>query len=137
MVGVDIRCRSQPDTTPMPTRDDAICASKASEVDRIQNAKPKSPPIRAPCFGKMGYTFCHQDDEDPDEISRIYMGYCKNDRNYCKEKDDSEPMMGYISMKPFGAALSNSSSLIEYEKNNAKCISEWVGGMVNMTMRMK
>ena len=118
----------------MPPRDDAICASKAPEVDTIQNAKPKSPPIRAPCFGDVGYTFCHQDDEDPDEISRIYMGYCKNDPNWCRVPDDSEPMMGYISMKPFGAALSKSSSLTEYEKSSAQCIS---GGMVSMRMGMK
>ena len=43
-------------------------------------------------------------------------------------------MMGYISMKPFGAALSKSSSLTEYEKSSAQCIS---GGMVSMRMGMK
>ena len=43
----------------------------------------------------------------------------------CSKKHipDSEPFMGYISLKPFGAALSNYSNSLEvYGKDAAKCL---------------
>ena len=114
-------CVTQPRYPPMNPESNGICAANTSMANKIQNAKPKSPPHRAQCYRGARATFCHQNDEDPTQISRIYMGFCQTDLA-CKEDYDTEPLMGYISLKPFGATLSYASSNLSIYEQNATCI---------------
>ena len=94
----------------------------SAEANTIRGAKPKTPPIRMPCFG-AGYTYCYQDDKDPKKMSRIYFGICQDDRK-CKKVYTDEPWLGYMSLKPHGAALARTSNRYEiYDKQDATCIS--------------
>ena len=121
--GLENQCGVQPQRPPIP-KHQAQCqiGNLTAEANTIRRAKPKSPPIRLPCFG-TGWTFCYQDDQDPKQMSKVYWGVCDDDPE-CKKKHTDEPWLGYLSWQPHGAALARTSNRFEiYDKQDANCIS--------------
>ena len=123
-VGMKDQCPSSPIRTPLP-KSQAQCqiGNSSVEANTIRRATPKSPPNRTECFKRSGYTLCYQDDKDPKQRTRIYYGICEDDPE-CKKVLTSEPWLGYMSLKPHGAALARTSNRFEiYDKQDATCIS--------------
>ena len=122
-VGVAHQCGLAKPLPPMP-KSQAQCkiGNYSAEANTIRRAKPKSPPISSMCF-RTGYTYCYQDDQDPKQMTRIYFGICQDDP-FCKKQITDEPWLGYMSLKPHGAALARTSNRYEiYDKQDATCIS--------------